>query len=111
MATLEELRQAIEDVLATWQNLPGPEADFTIIPVSDRQQDRYLLLEEGWEGRKRIHGLLADLEIRGGKIWVQADNTDRPLAEQLLRLGIPREQIVLGFRSPNRRVASEFAVA
>jgi hypothetical protein len=111
MATLEELRQAIEKVFAAWHELPGPEAAFAIIPVSDRQQDRYLLLEEGWEGRKRIHGLLADLEIRDGKIWVQADNTDRPLAEQLLRHGIPREQIVLGFRSPERRAASEFAVA
>ncbi|WP_395089595.1 element excision factor XisI family protein [Armatimonas sp.] len=58
-----------------------------------------------------IHGLLADLEIRDGKIGVQADNTDRPVAEQLLRLGIPPEQIVLGFRSPQRRAASEFAVA
>lgn len=111
MATLEEPRQAVENVLSTWQNLPGPEADFTIVPVSDRQKGCYLLLEEGWEGRKRIHGLLADLEIRDGKIGVQADNTDRPVAEQLLRLGIPPEQIVLGFRSPQRRAASEFAVA
>ncbi|WP_395094252.1 element excision factor XisI family protein, partial [Armatimonas sp.] len=55
MATLEEPRQAVENVLSTWQNLPGPEADFTIVPVSDRQKGCYLLLEEGWEGRKRNH--------------------------------------------------------
>lgn len=111
MATLEELRQAIATVFAVWHELPGPEATFAIIPIADHQKDRYLLLEEGWEGHKRIHGLLADLEIRDGKIWVQADNTDHPLAEQLVRYGIPREQIALGFRSPERRVASEFSVA
>ncbi len=110
MAALEELRQAIETVFASWHNLPGPEASFQIISVSDREKDRYLLLEEGWEGKKRVHGVLADLEIRDGKVWIQADNTDRPFAEELLRLGIPREQIVLGFRSPERRAASDFAV-
>ena len=78
--------------------------------MCDREQNRYLLLEEGWEGKKRVHGVLADLEIKDGKVWIQADNTDRPLAEELLRLGISREQIVLGFRSPQRRAASDFAI-
>lgn len=111
MATLDELHRAIEKVFASWRELPSPEASFQIVSVCDREQNRYLLREEGWEGRKRVHGVLADLEIKDGKVWIQADNTDRPLAEELLRLGIPREQIVLGFRSPERRAASEFAAA
>jgi hypothetical protein len=111
MATLEELQRAIETIFVSWRELPGPEASFQIVSVCDREQNRYLLLEEGWEGKKRVHGVLADLEIREGKVWIQADNTDRPFAEELLRLGIPREQIVLGFRSPQRRANSEFAAA
>jgi hypothetical protein len=111
MATLKMLHEAIEKVLAHWQELPGPEASFRIVSVVDREHDRYVLLEEGWEGKKRVHGLLADLEIRDEKIWVQADNTDRPIAEELLQLGIPREQIVLAFHSPERRSILGFAAA
>ncbi|HEX4614200.1 MAG TPA: element excision factor XisI family protein [Urbifossiella sp.] len=33
------------------------------------------------------------LRVRGGKVWVEEDHTDRPIAEELLRLGVPMEDI------------------
>lgn len=111
MRSPAEMRQAIDHLFAEWRTLPGPESNFEIVAVCDREQDRYVLLEAGWDGKERVHSLLADLEIKGGKVWVQADNTDRPFADALVRLGIPHRQIVLGFRSPARRAASDFAAA
>lgn len=111
MRSTAEMQQAIERLFTEWRALPGPESTFEIVAVCDRERDRYVLLEAGWDGKERVHSLLADLEIRDGKVWVQADNTDRPFADALVRLGIPHRQIVLGFRSPERRAVSDFAAA
>jgi hypothetical protein len=46
-----------------------------------------------------------------GKIWIQYDGTNRPVAEALLAAGIPREAIVSGFHPANVRQYTDFAVA
>ena len=53
----------------------------------------------------------AHLQIRNGKIWIQHDGTDRPVADALLEAGVPKEDIVLGFHPENVRQYTEFAVA
>ena len=40
------------------------------------------------------------VNIIDGKVWVQYDGTNRPIAEEFLEAGIPREDIVLGFHRP-----------
>jgi hypothetical protein len=39
--------------------------------VFDRQSDYYLILREGWDGSRRIHGPVVSLEIIDGKVWLQ----------------------------------------
>ena len=49
--------------------------------------------------------------IRNDKIWVEADNSNAQIVQQLLDCGVPREAIVLAFYSPQKRSLTEFAVA
>jgi hypothetical protein len=42
--------------------------------------------------------------------WIQYDGTDRPVAEELVAAGIPREDIVLAFYPADVRPHTEFAV-
>jgi len=63
----------------------------------------------GREGVKRVHGCLVHVDIIGGKIWIQRDGTEDGIAEELVRAGVPKEHIVLGFRSPQMRRFTEFA--
>jgi hypothetical protein len=48
--------------------------------------------------------------IRGDKVWIQHNGTERLVAEELVMLGIPKDHIVLGFHAPFRRQFTEFAV-
>lgn len=65
----------------------------------------------GWDGVRRVHGSVVHIDIIGGKIWIQHDGTNRPVAEKLLDAGIPREDIVLGFHPEDLRKYTDFAVA
>lgn len=79
-------------------------------PVFDRQRDRYLLMVNGYEGKKRIHYALIDIEIRNGKFWIHYDGLEDGVATYLLEKGVPKEDIVLAFYSPEKRKLTEFAI-
>ena len=79
--------------------------------VFDTERDRYLLLYVGWRDEERLHGCPIHIDIKNGKIWIQRDFTEEGLAYQLVELGVPKTDIVLGFRAPYVRQFTEFAVA
>ncbi|WP_460206989.1 element excision factor XisI family protein [Scytonema sp. NUACC21] len=65
----------------------------------------------GWDGQRRVHGSVVHIDIIQGKIWIQHDGTNRPVAEELLEAGVPREDIILGFHPPQVRHYTDFGVA
>ena len=58
---------------------------------------------------KQIHACIVRIDIINGKLWIQQDNTEG-IAPELERYGVPKEHIVLGFRSPEIRQYTEYAV-
>lgn len=79
--------------------------------VFDLERDRYLLLYVGWRDEQRIHGCPIHIDIKDEKIWIQRDFTEEGLANQLVELGVPKADIVLGFRAPYVRQFTGFSVA
>lgn len=79
--------------------------------VFDTERDCYLLLYVGWRDEERIHGCPIHIDIKDGKIWIQQDFTEEGIANQLVELGVPKTDIVLGFRAPYVRQFTGFAVA
>jgi len=65
----------------------------------------------GWENQNRIHHPVIHIDIIDGKLWIQADNTDCAIASELVLAGVPKSDIVLGFRMPEVRRFTEYAVA
>lgn len=51
------------------------------------------------------------IEIIDGKVWIQRDWTEEVVAGELVEAGIPKIDIVLGFKPPEIRPYTEFAVA
>ena len=45
------------------------------------------------------------------KIRLQRDGTEYSVANELVDLGVPREDIVLGFQAPYKRPYTDFAAA
>ncbi|MDZ8140638.1 MAG: XisI protein [Nostoc sp. DedQUE04] len=68
-------------------------------------------MDLGWNGDRRIHGCLVHIDLIDGKIWIQRDGTEEGIAADLERAGIPKEHIVLGFRPPELRPYTGYAVA
>jgi hypothetical protein len=111
MDTLTIYRRIIRDVLLSFTTIPYAQGDIQCKPVFDEEHDSYLLITEGWNGAKRIHGCLVHIEIINSKVWVQRDDTDSGITYDLVEAGIPKHHIVLGFHEPSVRRFTEYAVA
>ncbi len=79
--------------------------------IADTASDRYLLLINSWQGEDRSYGIQLHLEVIDGKIWIQRDGTEDGIVDDLLEAGVPKEHIVLAYRSPFVRQFTEFAVS
>ena len=78
--------------------------------IFDAEHDHYQLIYVGWRGSKRVYGVILHADIVDGKIWIQQDGTEQGLANQLVDLGVPKQDIILAFDPPNLRQYTEFAV-
>ena len=78
--------------------------------VIDADHDHYEVMHVGWDGEKRIHGPVLHVDIIDGKFWVQYDGTSRPIADELVAAGVPRDDIVLAFHPEDVRHLTEYAV-
>ena len=111
MDTIEVQRSAIARVFRSWEQYPASISKFRITGVMDTPHDRYTLTHVDFDGERYRSHLLAQLEIRNGKIWILTDNTEEGIAPELVAEGIPKDQIVLGYYSPGMRAQGDFAVA
>jgi hypothetical protein len=111
MDHVEQYRELIRRILTTRAAIPYSHGDMKCQSVFDRDNDRYLLLTQGWDGKRRVHGVVIHLDIIGGKIWVQRDSTNVSIVEELEEAGVPKDRIVLGFRRAEVRPLTDYAVA
>ena len=79
-------------------------------PVLDPIGDHYLAVQAGWSGHRRIQGAFVHIDIIDGKIWLQYDGTNRPVARELVAAGIPKEDIVLAEKPPEVRQFTGYGV-
>lgn len=105
----EKLREAVIAVLEDLAKPPPSYGQVEIQCVFDTLRDHYQLVSVGWEGETRAFGTFVHVDIQDGKIWIQHDGTDSDVAARLLEHGIDRQQIVLGFQSPERRPFTDYA--
>ena len=110
--TLNHWRQTIKRILGELAAIPFPDVvNLSAHAVFDESSDNYLVVLEGWKDVQRQHGILVHVAIRNDKIWIQLDGTEYGIARELTEAGIPKEKIVLGFKSPQSRPHTGFAVA
>ena len=110
MDTVATYRHIIEHVLTDYAQVPYAHGDIELQLICDREADHYLLMLVGHEGVRRIHGCLVHIDIHEGKLWIQRDGTEHGIARDLIEAGVPKDHIVLAFRSPEMRQGSDFAV-
>ena len=79
--------------------------------VIDRENQHYLLIQVGWKNNKCHYGCLLHLDIIDGKIYIQQNNTEDLIAQNLVELAVPKTDIVLGIHAPFERQFTDYAVS
>ena len=108
---LEAWRDIIEQALTDYAAIPYSYSPVKKETVFDRKQDRYLIVIVGWEGYRYEHGCTIHIDIIEDKVWIQRDGTEDGIALDLENAGIPKENIVLGFKPPEVRPLTGYGVA
>ena len=113
MEKISKYQEAILDYLNTYARemyASDPSGIDTQI-VADREGHHYELVRIGWRGKKYVHYCPLHFDIKNGKVWIQINNTEEMVGDELIKRGIPREEIILGFQPQYARKHSGFGVA
>jgi hypothetical protein len=108
---LTTYQSIIKQVFNSYIEFLGETKDTKLETIIDSKKHHYLLVEVGWQNGRRIYGILLHIDVIDHKLWIQQDGTEEGIANELVALGIPKQQIVLGFKPLDGRKITEFAVS
>jgi hypothetical protein len=111
MDKLASYRQIIRNVLLPYTQITYANVPVRNIAVFDDEHGQYLIMSDGWDGVRHLHGCLIHIEIIGNRLWVQRDGTEDGITDELVAAGIPKQDIVLGFQEPAVRKYTGYGVA
>lgn len=113
MDKLTEYSKLIKHILAEYIELCDRRLDREIetFLIVDEQKHHYIWMNLGWQNGERITGITIYVRIRDSKFWIEEDWTEDGIANDLVRAGVPKEDIVLAFHDPRMRQYTDFAVA
>ncbi|OUL29923.1 XisI protein [Nostoc sp. 106C] len=120
MDTLSHYRSIIQETIKKYYDLANSQPANTTsdgVPPSvadrlilDEKHDQYLWLRCGWDGKRRVQHIILYFQIQNGKIWVEEDNTDLGIVDDLLAADISKTDIMLGFHHPSKRALAEIGL-
>jgi XisI protein len=113
MERIAQYRQAIRKLLTdrTLSDRSNSQPEIESQLIFDTEHDRYQLLDVGWEELKRIYNCFIHIDIKDGKIWIQRNMTEADLAQELVEMGVPKEDIILGLHPAYKRPYTGYGVA
>lgn len=80
-------------------------------PIIDTERNHFQLLRLGWDNNRYTFSVVFHFDIKDGKIWLQENRTDILIAKELVELGVPPTDIVLGLQAPEDRAYTGYAAA
>lgn len=98
----------LQEEADNWHNASPRE-----LVLADKEKRHYQLLLTGWtDDAQFVNNILVHFHIEeDGKIWLLENNTEWLVAEELVRRGVPSQDIVIGFHPPQYRQYTDYAVA
>lgn len=108
---IDDFRDLIYRILSDYAKLPYRYGEIRTYTIVDQERNHFILMNEGWSGKKRIHGMIVHVEIRDGKIWIHYDGIEDGITDELVANGVPKDCIVLAFHPPYIRQHTGYAIA
>ena len=97
MDTILAYRNIIKQIILRYAQLKPSHGDIRLDPVFDEANDRYALMQVGWDKQRRVRGNLIYVTIQRDRVFVEYDGTEVGITDELVAAGIPKENIVLAF--------------
>ncbi|AOX03308.1 XisI protein [Moorena producens PAL-8-15-08-1] len=111
MEKVAQYRQYVQTLLNDYAKDDVSNDEVEVQLIFDTVRDHYQWMNVGWEDLNRIYRSIVHLDIKDGKIWLQQNLTDLNPAEELVEMGVPRDDIVLGLQAPYKRPYTDYGVA
>jgi XisI protein len=97
MDTILTYRNIIKQLILRYAQLKPSHGNIRLDPVFDEANDRYALMQVGWDKQRRVRGNLIYLTIQNEQVFIEYDGTETGITDELVAAGIPRDNIVLAF--------------
>ncbi len=111
MDKIKIYKKKIKEVLGNYSQINQTSNDpIHTYFIADDQNGQYLLIDSGWQGEERFYSNYLHISLINEKLRIERDLTDYDFVAELLEKGIPKEDIILEFQAPSKRVYSGFAV-
>jgi XisI protein len=107
----EKYRSIIRQLLTQYAAYKPSHGDIETQILFDREHDRYQVVSVGWDNKQRVYGCSMHLDLKNDKIWIQIDNTELDIGQDLVDREVPKEDIVIGFQPPSIRKFSGYAIS
>ena len=113
MDRLDQYRQWVRQLLTDLAEPQPSQAASSIESqmLFDSEHDHYQLLDIGWDGMNRVYTCFIHIDIKGGKILIQRNMTEADLAQDFVKFGVPKDDIILGLHPPYKRPHTGYGVA
>ena len=110
MDKLIRYRRLIQEILEKHSLIKPANEEINVYKFFDPHGDHYQVFHAGWQKYRRVFGPLIHIDIIEGKVWIQYDGTEIGVANELVEVGIPKQDIVLAYHALGMRQYDEFAV-
>ena len=113
MANTLKYSKIVNDLMCEYADYWGSYRGVKHEVLADTKHHNFSLLAIGWEEntKRYVHNISFHIQVINDKVWIQQNNTDIMIADELIEKGIAKQDIVLGFIEPQARQYSGFAVA
>jgi XisI protein len=105
MDKLTQYKQIVGQLVAFVATLVPSDEQVETQVIADDKNGHYLLFSVGWNQYIREHAPFVHIDVqKEGKVWIQHDGTDLNLALMLTEKGVSKDDIILAFHHPARRL-------
>lgn len=110
MADLKHYQDCILKLLTDHAQNVSNDKEIEAQIIADQKNCHYQLLYLGWHNQRRVFGPVMHFDIKDGKVWIQWNGTEEEVGDRLVEMGVPKQDIVVGFHPPYVRQYTDYAV-
>ena len=97
MDTTAHYPELVKQVILYYAQFRPSHGDIRLDPVFDDINQRYVLMQVGWDRGRRVRGNLIYVTIHNCRISIEYDGIESGIFDDLIAKGIPESHIILAY--------------